>query len=126
MDIDAKVIVVLSESGTTARYVAKFRPAAHVVCLTTDPSIARQSAGVLLGCKAFLVPSLENNEALASQVATQAILAGMAIEGDLMIVVYGKSYGKGANDHIRVERMQKGDAIMVEPDAPLGSLSYGF
>ena len=126
IDIDAKLIIVLSETGTTARYVAKFRPAAHVVCLTTDASVARQSAGVFLGCKTFLVKSLEDNQALAAQVATLAIAAGMVKEGDMMVVVYGKSYGKGTNDHIRVETIRKGDDIMADSEAPLGSLSSGF
>lgn len=126
LDIDATLIVVLSETGTTARYVAKFRPAAHVICLTTHRSIARQSAGVLSGCKTVLVKSLEDHQTLAKQVATQAIAAGMAREGQTMVVVYGKSYGRGTNDHIRVETMEVGDAIMVEADAPLGSLSFGF
>lgn len=126
IDIDARLIVVLSETGTTARYVAKFRPAAHVVCLTPRATIARQAGGVLSGCKAFLVNSLEDDEALAKQVASQAIAAGLAKEGDMMVVVYGKSYGRGTNDHVKVESMEKGDTVMGDADALLGSLSAGF
>ena len=46
IDIGAPIIVVLSESGTTARLVAKFRPGNVIICLTTRADVARQTAGV--------------------------------------------------------------------------------
>ena len=95
--------MVLSETGTTARYVAKFRPAGHVVCLTPNESVARQSGGVFSGCHAFLVDSLEDSHALAVEVSIEAIKAGLAKEGDLMVVVAGKTFGHGTADLIRVE-----------------------
>lgn len=103
IDIDAKLVVVLSETGTTARYISKFRPASHVICLTPNETVARQSGGVLSGCHAFLVDSLEDSHALAVEVSNQAIKAGLAKEGDLMVVVSGKTFGHGSNDQIRVE-----------------------
>jgi pyruvate kinase len=49
IDINAKLIVVLSETGNTARLVAKYRPPAAIVCLTTNPIVARQASGVYKG-----------------------------------------------------------------------------
>lgn len=127
IDVEAALIVVLSESGTTARYVAKFRPAGHVICLTSNASVARQSSGVLSGCRAFVVDSLEDSQALAKQVSAQAVKAGIAKEGDLMVVVAGKTFGSGANDHVRVETVCKGDdELMSHADASIGSLAAGF
>lgn len=128
IDIEASLIVVLSESGTTARYVSKFRPACHVICLTSNASVARQSSGVLAGCRAFTVDSLENSEALARKVSILAVKAGLAKTGDSMVVVAGKTFGSGANDQVRVETIVAGDAdeIMTDANAPLGSLSSGF
>jgi pyruvate kinase len=103
IDINAKLVVVLSETGTTVRYVSKFRPAGHVICLTPNESVARQSGGVLTGCHAFLVDSLEDSHSLAVDVSIEAIKAGIAKEGDLMVVVAGKTFGQGSNDQIRVE-----------------------
>lgn len=103
IDINAKLIVVLSETGTTARYVAKFRPVGHVICLTPDESVARQTGGLLAGCHSFLVDSLEDSHSLAIEVSVEAIKAGVAQEGDLMVVVAGKTFGQGAADQIRVE-----------------------
>jgi pyruvate kinase len=103
IDVNAALIVVLSETGTTARYVAKFRPAGHVICLTPDSTVARQSSGVLQGCHSFLVDTLADSHSLAVEVSIEAIKASVAKEGDLMVVVAGKSFGHGATDQIRVE-----------------------
>lgn len=40
-DVDAKMIVVLTESGTTARLIAKYRPSMPVLALTAIPETAR-------------------------------------------------------------------------------------
>ena len=47
-DVGAKAIVVLSESGETARYVAKFHPDAPIVCVMEDKRkrIGEQIEGV--------------------------------------------------------------------------------
>lgn len=39
-----KAIVVFSISGRTARLVSKYRPSCPIICVTTDPITARQSA----------------------------------------------------------------------------------
>ncbi|KAJ3225583.1 Pyruvate kinase [Clydaea vesicula] len=43
LEEEAKVIVVLSQSGTTARLIAKYRPKAAIVVVTRDATVARQS-----------------------------------------------------------------------------------
>ena len=128
IDVEASLIVVLSESGTTARYVSKFRPASHVICLTSNQTVARQSSGVLSGVRSFVVESLEKSEILAKQVSAHAVKAGIAKEGDLMVIVAGKTFGSGANDQIRVETVTKGDNddVMTDANAPIGSLTAGF
>lgn len=127
IDVEAPLIVVLSETGTTARYVSKFRPASQVVCLTSNAAVARQCSGALSGCRAFVVESLEDSFDLAKQVSARAIQAGLVKEGDLMVVVAGKTFGSGANDQVRVETVSKGeDYVMSDSNAPMGSLAAGF
>ncbi|KAL3938568.1 MAG: hypothetical protein SGBAC_006547 [Bacillariaceae sp.] len=103
IDVNAKLVVVLTETGTTTRYVCKFRPGAHVICLTPNESVARQTGGVLTGCHSFVVESLEDSQALATEVSIEAIKGGIANEGDLMVVVAGKTFGHGATDSVRVD-----------------------
>lgn len=101
IDVNARIIVVLSESGTTARYVAKFRPSPLIVCLTTSPMVARQSAGLLMGVHAYIVDSLDNDHDLVEEVGIEAVSVGVASPGDLMVIVSG--LGPGRTNQIRIE-----------------------
>merc|ERR1712060_799207 len=52
IDVNAKAIIVMSESGNTARQVAKFRPGMPIKVVTTSAQVARQCFGTLKGCSA--------------------------------------------------------------------------
>ena len=107
IDVDAKVIIVLSETGNTARNVAKFRPGRHIICLTPDPTVSRQCSGILNGVHAYVVDSLEDTYAIVTEACLLTMQAGIAEEGDKMVVVCGNTYGKGANDTIKVEIIRR-------------------
>ena len=42
LDLNAPLIIVITDTGSTARYVAKYKPAIPVLTLTTQPQTARQ------------------------------------------------------------------------------------
>ncbi len=46
IDIQAKLIVALTDSGYTAKCIAKYRPEARVLAVTATSSVARQLSGV--------------------------------------------------------------------------------
>ena len=108
IDIDAKAIIVLSETGATARYIAKFRPNMPIAVLTPSDSVARQSYGLLKGCFAFQVDSLEDTDALVQECVTECRNVGVAKEGDSIVVVSGTTYGMGATNQIKVETVKSG------------------
>lgn len=103
IDIGAKVIVVLSETGATARHIAKFRPSMPIAVLTPSATVARQSFGLLKGCFAFQVDSLEDTDALVEECVNEVRKAGVAQEGDAIVVVSGTTYGMGATNQVKVE-----------------------
>lgn len=103
IDVNAKMIVCLSESGRTARLVAKFRPGRPIVCLTPSEVVARQSGGIFKGVHAYVVDSLEDEVTLAKETAHEAIRVGVVKSGDLFVVVSGNLFGKPANNQVRVE-----------------------
>ena len=109
IDVNARMIVVLSESGRMARFVAKFRPGRPIVCLTQSEVVARQCGGIFKGVHAYKVDSLEDDCSLAQQTAKEASRVGVVKTGDLFVVVSGNLYGKPANNQVRVE---------VVPDVP--------
>ena len=65
MDMGAKAILVLTESGNTARLVTKYRPAQPVLVLTSSHVTAQQTWGLLRGVHA---------QCLGSMIGTDAIL----------------------------------------------------
>jgi pyruvate kinase len=102
IDVNAAIIVVLSESGLTARYIAKFRPGRLIVCLTTNPVVARQT-GLLKGVHSYVVDDLADDTKLTRETGEEAVKAEVAKPGDLMVVVSGTLHGTGKNNQIRVE-----------------------
>lgn len=102
IDVHASILVVLSETGNTARLVAKYRPGKAIICLTTSGLVARQCAGVLSAVHAYKVDSLADTVSLVQQTGARAIEAGIASQGDLMVIVAGTLHGQGKNNQVRV------------------------
>jgi len=103
VDVGAKCIVVYSESGATARHVAKFRPGMPVAVLTPSAQVARQCFGMLKGCYAYVVDSLEDSETLNAEVIRECRVAGIAKPGDPIVIICGSTFGKGTINQIKVE-----------------------
>lgn len=103
IDVNAALIVVLSETGTTARLVSKYCPGRAVVCWTTRPTVARQCNGVVSGVHAYVCDSLADDVTLVQETGREAIAAGIAKAGECMVVVSGTLYGSGQNNQVRVE-----------------------
>lgn len=55
IDMGARMLVVLTESGRTARQVAKYRPAVPILVLTSSPQTTRQVDGCVRGCTSVTV-----------------------------------------------------------------------
>jgi pyruvate kinase len=105
-DVKAKMIVVLSESGSTARQLAKYRPAVPIICLTPKPQVARQTYGLLRGCYSYAVPSLEDADRIAEDITEKVRTSGYCKEGDSFVLVMGNVFGSGATNQIKVQFIQ--------------------
>jgi pyruvate kinase len=99
----AKVIVVYSESGNTARLIAKFRPAMPICVLTPSERVARQCFGLMKGCYAYVVDSLEDTHKLDKEVMRECRVANIASAGDPVVIVCGETFGTGATNQVKVE-----------------------
>ncbi len=105
IDINAKIILVLSESGATARAIAKFRPNMPVAVVTASEAVARQCNGILKGCYSFVVNSLKDADAIIDEVNAEIVETGVAKEGDLFVIACGTLHGSGSTNQIKVERV---------------------
>ncbi|MFB6152450.1 MAG: pyruvate kinase [Haloarculaceae archaeon] len=88
-DVDADAIVVVSETGYTARKAAKYRPPIPIVATTPDETVGRQLA-LSWGIIPVNVSFTENDADAVVQKAVQAALDTEALEsGDTAVVISG-------------------------------------
>jgi pyruvate kinase len=89
-DLCAAMIVVVTESGTTARLVAKYRPTAPVLVVTANPAVARQTQGYLKNCVSLVAPNLDGDfEGLMRMALLEGVHRGLCKKGDCVVVVRG-------------------------------------
>jgi pyruvate kinase len=103
IDLNAKAIIVCSESGLTAQQVSKFRSGRPVTVLTTSERVARQCYGILKGCDAVVLPSLEFTEDMVSQTIESFVKQGKANAGEPIVVVHGSNPKVGATNTMRIQ-----------------------
>jgi pyruvate kinase len=100
IDTNAKCIIVCSETGQSARLIAKYRPSAPIVVLTNTESSARQVQGMLRGCKAFPVGSLIGTDAILQRSIVQCIELGLCKKGDAIVTVHGTIEGRPGSTNV--------------------------
>ncbi len=103
IDIDAKAIIVVSESGATATQVAKFRSGRPVMVLTTSPRVARQCYGYLKGCDAVVLPDLAHADEAVTQTIEGFKAKGLVKLGDAIVVVQGNCALVGSTNTMRIQ-----------------------
>ena len=99
-DIGAKVIVVPTETGFTARMLAKYRPNAVIVAVSGNEHVVRQCSGYISGCKALHFAGNTENAIVAGK--EFALSKGYITKGDTYLSVYGSSNASGSTDQLRV------------------------
>mmetsp|Transcript_6222 Transcript_6222/g.10847 ORF Transcript_6222/g.10847 Transcript_6222/m.10847 type:complete len:526 (+) Transcript_6222:242-1819(+) len=113
VDMSAKVIVVLTETGTTARLVAKYRPVVPILVLTADPEAARQCEGLLRGCRARVMGSMIGTHSILLRAAEISHEFGWLQPGEQLVAVHGmRDAVSGQSNMIKVLTFEKreGDA----------------
>jgi pyruvate kinase len=92
-ETEARFLVALTESGRTARMISRYRPAEHVVALTSNPSTA-QKLSLTFGCYSIVVPKFSTTEEIMSIVKKTALKYKIAVKGDKVVIVAGMPFGK--------------------------------
>lgn len=101
----AAVIATFTESGSTTRRVAKYRPARPVLALTTNESTYR-SLSLVWGAIPLMAGDPPDPEAMIERAVKLAVDSGNAGPGDTIIVTAGLPlYVRGTTNLIRVARV---------------------
>ena len=105
LDIGADAILTVSQRGTTAQMVSRFRPRTTVVALLLDPQVQRQMA-LYWGVEPITMPYASSTDELVDFAVQAAEEAGLVHQGDLVVVTAGVPVGvAGTTNMIRVQQV---------------------
>ncbi|SDS68038.1 pyruvate kinase [Microterricola viridarii] len=100
--VDAKYLVVFTESGDSARRMSRIRSSIPMIALTPEPSIRRRLA-LTWGIQTYLVDRVTHTDQMIGQVDDVLLGQGMAEIGDKVVVISGSPPGiVGSTNDIRV------------------------
>ena len=97
IDTGAKVIIVLTETGFTARMVAKYKPAVPIIVITSSAHVATQTSGYMKNCRATCVDSMIDTQAIIKGALAEATSSGLLKVGDTTVAIYGDKDGESGS-----------------------------
>ncbi len=103
--VSAKAIICFTSSGSTARRIARERPAVPILVLTPKMETARQ-LGLLWGTHAVHTKDVGSFEEMVAKSKRMALRHGLAKGGDRVIVMAGVPFGTpGSTNVLHVVRL---------------------
>ena len=101
-ELAATAILTSTQSGSTARMVAKYRPQAPVVAVTTLSSVARRM-NLFWGVHPVLGDAVANTDELMENAVKRSLEEGFIRNGDLVVITAGVPVGvPGTTNLLRV------------------------
>jgi len=89
IDANCPLIVALTETGHTARIIAKYRPKAVILAISASETTVRQ-LGCVRGVVPMLTASFVGTDAVIAKALARAKADGMAKVGDSVVAVHGQ------------------------------------
>ncbi|HKY57721.1 MAG TPA: pyruvate kinase [Aeromicrobium sp.] len=107
--INAKYMVAFTQSGESARRLARHRSHVPVIAFSPDPVVRNQLA-LSWGIDCFNVPSVRHTDEMVLQLDRAALANGLLKEGDPVVIVAGSPPGiRGSTNALRIHNI--GDAM---------------
>ncbi len=107
--VGAKYLVAFTQSGDSARRLARYRGHIPVLAFTPDARVRSQLA-LTWGVETFKTDAVEHTDQMVRQVDEQLLAIGRVEQGDLVVIIAGSPPGiPGSTNALRIHRM--GDAI---------------
>merc|ERR1711879_654601 len=89
IDSQCKLILALTESGSTARQIAKYRPEVPILAISASESSVRQLLAVR-GVVPMLTASFVGTDSVIAKALNKAKADGMVKAGDVIVAVHGQ------------------------------------
>jgi pyruvate kinase len=105
-EVGARAIITATESGTTARMVARHRPRVPILAVTPNRCTLHR-LGVVWGVAPHLVDAFGDTDRMVRMMVATAREAGLVDRGDALVLTAGVPFGKGRRTNmVRVHRME--------------------
>ena len=102
--MEAPLIVVATEGGKSARAVRKYFPKANILALTSNAKTAQQLV-LTKGVTPVLVEKLASTDAFYVQGKEAALASGLAVAGDIVVMVSGALVPSGTTNTASVHKL---------------------
>jgi pyruvate kinase len=107
--VGAKYLVAFTQSGDSARRLARYRGEVPVLAFTPEDKV-RSQLSMTWGVETFRTAPVEHTDEMVRQVDEALLEIGRVKEGDLVVIIAGSPPGiPGSTNALRIHRM--GDAI---------------
>ena len=110
MDLDAAAIVAATNSGHTARMIARFRPACPVAALTVREKVRRQLA-LCWGVTPYLTGEVNSTDRIFSLSAEVALKEKLVTNGDTIVITAGVPLGRSGSTNLIKAQIIDEDAM---------------
>ncbi|MCD0481566.1 pyruvate kinase [Streptacidiphilus sp. ASG 303] len=108
--LDAEFLVAFTQSGDTARRLARYRSPIPVLAFTYEPAV-RSRLALTWGVETFLGPLAANTDEMVEQVDAQLLRIGRCQKGDTVVITAGSPPGlAGRTNLVRVHHVGEDDA----------------
>ena len=113
--LGARFLVAFTQSGDSARRLARLRSPIPLLAFTPEPSVRSQLA-LVWGVESFRTDYVTHTDEMVRQVDQALLGAGRVVAGELVVIVAGSPPGiPGSTNAMRVHRI--GDAVGEVADA---------
>ena len=123
--VGAKFLVAFTQSGDSARRLARYRGPIPVLAFTPEP-VVRSQLSLSWGIETFLTTPVEHTDQMVRQVDDQLLKIGRVEEGDLVVIIAGSPPGHpgideraaGFEPHWRRDQRGRPGCLQPEPNQP--------
>src|SRR3712207_5159809 len=107
--VGARYLVAFTQSGDSARRLARYRSAIPILAFTPVP-LVRSQLSLTWGIETFITEAVDHTDEMVRQVDEALLRIGRVQEGDIVVIIAGSPPGlPGSTNALRIHRM--GDAI---------------
>ncbi|HHW89435.1 MAG TPA: pyruvate kinase [Clostridiales bacterium] len=99
MDLNATAILVVTQSGSTARMISSFRPAPPIIAVTTNQKVYHKLS-LSWGVTPVLGVTQKNTDLLFAHAIDCAKKTGIVKKGDIVVITAGVPVGISGNTNI--------------------------